>query len=594
MLMLKQIKNFLSGNKYLALIIILAASLRFVALGDVPPSLNWDEVSHGYNAYSILKTGKDEWGKVLPAIFRAYGDYKLPVYIYATVPSVAIFGLNAFAVRLPSVLAGIGTVVFTYFLVIELFNKNGQWSPKQNKFATGQAIVNGQKLTAAIAALLVAIEPWSFFLSRPAFEANLALFLFIAGAYYFLKGLHQPIYYLPSTVFLGLTVWTYNSYRIFTPLMILVLVVLHRKRLLEIYRKRSKLITYCLLIIAFFFLPMLWQLAKPAGQARYEWVSIIDQGAIATINEQRNTADFSPLVSRLFYNKGTYFAQQFTKNYLSHFTLGYLFFEGGSHFQFSLPGNGLIYPINSAFFLIGLLYLLKRRSPGGLFIVSWLLLAPVPSSLTREAPHVLRSITFLPIPMIVSALGVGLSAKKISEVNLPFTGYQLLIGIYLIFLFFSTRSYLDNYLTDYKNSYSWSWQYGYEQMVDYVKEAYGDYDKIVITKNYGEPHEFFLFHWPWSPDDYRNDPNLVRFYQSNWYWVDSFDKFYFINDWQVDEEGTNDYEFRLESERSVWCSVDSVRCLLVTSPENIPEGWQHIETIDFLSGEPAFEIYKNR
>jgi 4-amino-4-deoxy-L-arabinose transferase-like glycosyltransferase len=122
--MLKQIKTFLSKNKILVAIFLLSAVIRFYRIADTPPSLNWDEVSHGYNAYSILKSGKDEWGQTLPLIFRAYGDYKLPVYIYTTIVSVAVFGLNTFAVRLPSVLAGIASVVFTYLLVKELFRGN--------------------------------------------------------------------------------------------------------------------------------------------------------------------------------------------------------------------------------------------------------------------------------------------------------------------------------------------------------------------------------------------------------------------------------------------------------------------------------------
>ncbi len=127
--MLKQIIRVIKKNQFLVLIIVIAALVRFIAIGDNPPSLNWDEVSHGYNAYSILKTGKDEWGKSFPTIFRAYGDYKLPVYIYLTAITESLFGLNAFAVRLPSVLAGIATVIFTYLLVSELFRPKKHRSP---------------------------------------------------------------------------------------------------------------------------------------------------------------------------------------------------------------------------------------------------------------------------------------------------------------------------------------------------------------------------------------------------------------------------------------------------------------------------------
>ncbi|MEK7118952.1 MAG: glycosyl transferase, partial [Patescibacteria group bacterium] len=68
----------------LVLIGILAFFLRFYNATQIPPSLSWDEVSIGYNAYSILKTGRDEFGRFLPLdAFVAYGDYKpvLPIYL---------------------------------------------------------------------------------------------------------------------------------------------------------------------------------------------------------------------------------------------------------------------------------------------------------------------------------------------------------------------------------------------------------------------------------------------------------------------------------------------------------------------------------
>ena len=68
---------------FLAIIVILGAILRFGLLTYNPPSLNWDEISHGYNAYSILKTGMDQWGQKLPIFnFRAYGDYPTTLNLY--------------------------------------------------------------------------------------------------------------------------------------------------------------------------------------------------------------------------------------------------------------------------------------------------------------------------------------------------------------------------------------------------------------------------------------------------------------------------------------------------------------------------------
>src|SRR3989344_8228068 len=107
---------------FLIAIILVASVLRLYKLGSIPPSLYWDEASLGYNAYSILISARDEHGKFLPLInFAAFGDYKPPGYIYATVPVVAIFGLSDFAIRFPSAFFGILTVLLTYFLTKKLF-----------------------------------------------------------------------------------------------------------------------------------------------------------------------------------------------------------------------------------------------------------------------------------------------------------------------------------------------------------------------------------------------------------------------------------------------------------------------------------------
>jgi len=292
--MLKKLLKY----KFLIAIVVLASILRFYNLTEVPPSLNWDEVSHGYNAYSILKTGRDEWGVFLPIIFRVFGDYKLPIYIYSTAFSVAMFGLNAFAVRFPSVLAGIATVILTYFLTYELIGKRKISKTVGEKEA---------RTISLLASLLVTVEPWSFFLSRGAFEANMALMFIIAGVYLFLKGLDNGKLFIFSALSFGFSVWTYNSARIFVPVIIIFLTLLYKKPLKIFFDKDRKKIFLSSIVLLMFLIPMFWQLAGGAGQARYGKVSILDQGAIAEINDSRNNSDFKPFVARMIHNKVTYF-----------------------------------------------------------------------------------------------------------------------------------------------------------------------------------------------------------------------------------------------------------------------------------------------
>jgi len=578
--MLEKVYSFIRGNIIFLVILAVSAFLRFIFINQNPPSLNWDEVSHGYNAYSIITTGRDEWGVMLPNIFRAYGDYKLPVYIYSTALSVLLFGLNEFAVRLPSAISGVITVIFSYFLVYELFKD--------------KAYNVNNKLLASVASLLVAVEPWSLFLSRGAFEANLALTFIIGGVYFFILLGRRSKYLVLSSILFGLSVWTYNSARIFVPLILAILIYFYKKELVDCYKKNKATFLLSFIITLTFFVPMFLQLASPVGRARYGKVALINEGAVAEINELRRTSSFSPMVSRLFYNKGTFFIQRFVVNYFSHFSPLFLFIEGGSHYQFSIPNHGLVYFVNFVFLVIGLVSILKKRIRSSRLVVCWLLLSPIPSSLTSEAPHVLRSIIMLPVPMILSSLGF---VKMVSWVKSRLKGYSHVsqvtkgvIVVYVFILFVSLSQYLNLYFKDYRNEYSWSWQYGHKQLVAYVRERYCDYEKIIVTKKFGEPHEFFLFYCPWDPQKYLSDSNLNRFYQSNWYWVDRFDKFYFVNDWDIPREEW-DY-FELESGEKFRC--EDKRCLLVGSVESFPKGWRKLKTIQFLNGDPAFVVFDNQ
>lgn len=533
-------------------VLILAFLLRIWQINQNPSSLNWDEVSHGYNAYSILKTGKDEWGVPLPIIFRAYGDYKLPLYIYTTAISESVFGLNEFAVRLPSLLAGILSVLFIFLLVKRVSKKES---------------------LAILAVFLLAIEPWSIFLSRVAVEANLAVFLIIAAIYFLVLSVDKKWFLLSSVFLFGLSLHTYNSARIFVPLFLISLGLVYHSSLIEWIKKRKLVVLTSALAFLFFFLPMVGQILSGEGAARYRWVNLLDEGAVNRINEARGNSSFPAPLPKLIYNKMTYYTFAFGQNYISHFSPNFLFLKGGNNYQFNIPGSGLIYPLELPFIVLGLLIFFKKRNKFAWVILFWLLLAPIPGSLTRDAPHTLRAIILLPVFSLLTPLGlwsVWEWLKRTGSFRFVLAGTYFLLTLFLLSRFWQV------YTTSYRDNYSWSWQYGYKEMVSLLKENYSEYDKIIITKRYGEPHEFILFWWPWNPDQLQSDPNLIRYFRTDWYWVDSFGKFKFINDWEIGERAT--------------CDTQNAKCLLVTSPDNYPQGWNKIKTINFLDDKPAFQI----
>src|SRR5215470_13568942 len=79
----------------LALIVTVAAGLRLYNLAELPAGFFCDEAGLGYNAYSILKTGRDETGAFLPLYVWSFDvSYKNPIFVYSAILPVAVFGLT--------------------------------------------------------------------------------------------------------------------------------------------------------------------------------------------------------------------------------------------------------------------------------------------------------------------------------------------------------------------------------------------------------------------------------------------------------------------------------------------------------------------
>lgn len=526
------------------IIFFLSLFLRLIYLTQIPPSLNWDEASLGVNAYSILKTGRDEWGRAWPLTFEAFGDYKLPGYIYTLVPFIAIFGLNEFSVRLPSVIFGSISVIFLYLIVFRLSEKK-DW--------------------AILAALLLAISPWHFFLSRIALEANLALSFFLIGLYFLMTGLKKNALFILSALFFGLSIFTYNSARIFVPFFLFSFLALNFKRI-----KVNKFTIFAALIFAVFIAAGFYLAVFQDSSARYYWVRILDEGAINYLEQSRNSSSFNPLITNIIYNKATYSVFSFALNYLKHLSVQFLALSGGSNYQFSLQGMGLIYLIELPFLIYGFFRLLKHKT--GWIFLSWLLIAPIPSALTREAPHALRSIFMLGAIQTVIAFGF---IKFIELIRYQKVFFKLFLGLIGFLIAFNSMVYFKAYFFEYPITYSFAWQYGYKQAVGEILENYDKYPKIYVTKKYGEPHIFYLFFSKYDMGKYQVNSTLVRYSKSNWRWVDNLDKIIFVNDWEMKKVLKN-----------------QGNALVVTSPGNITENGKKLGTINFLDGSKAFEIFE--
>src|SRR3989338_8281850 len=165
----------------LGVITFIAVFLRLFNLGKTPIALEWDEVALGYDAYSIIQTGRDQFGHFLPINFRSLDDWKPPLYVYSALPGIFLFGLNDFAVRLPSAVFGSLAVILVFFLVQEFFQER----PEKNQIAL-------------LSALFLAISPWHLQFSRAAFETNLSVTVTTAAVLCFLIGIRKRNFLFPA------------------------------------------------------------------------------------------------------------------------------------------------------------------------------------------------------------------------------------------------------------------------------------------------------------------------------------------------------------------------------------------------------------
>lgn len=537
---------------FLIFIIGLSFFLRIYKVTSVPPSLNWDEVSIAYNAYSILKTGRDEWGRFLPLHFKSYGEYKLPAQIYASIPAVAVFGLNEFGVRITPVIYGILTVLLLYFLVQEAFRK---------------------KVVALISAFLLAVSPWHIQLTRASFESSFALFWIVMAVWFFLKGLKKPKWLIFSVLPFAVSIYTYNSARVFTPIFLFTLAVLFRKYFWE----KRKCFLVSGILFAVLIAPLVPFVLSGEASARYKLVSITDEkGLIPRINERRGASTLPGILPRLIHNKATYLSFYFTRNYLTHFTPDFLFIKGAGHRQHHVQGVGELYWFQLPFLFIGLGYLIKKKDGNLKILLPWLLLALVPVAMTNDSiPNALRTLIAAPVYQIFTALGIYYLYILIKNKKV----FYILMGISLIIFVINFSIYLKNLFVYYPVRYSRDWQYGNKQVVEYIKENQDKYDLITFTRHYGEPHMFTLFYLKYDPAKFQNSPNLDRFETFDWVRVLRFDKCYFPD---LGDKGTQ-YQ-------DVVNANPEKKILFIGKPGDFPSYLPRLLTVNFLNGDIAFEV----
>jgi len=422
------------------LLFILGLILRFYKLGQVPPALDWDEASLGYNTYTLLNTGKDEYGNSWPLSIRSFNDYKAPLYVYLSLFPIKIFGLNEFSVRFISAFFGSLTIIITYLL----FKKISQ-----------------QEILGLLTALFLAISPWHLQFSRVAFEANLSLFLFLGAIYLLVLSFKKNLFLPLSILLFGLSLFAYHSPKIIVPIFLLGILLRYN----NFFKQRKYL--FSSLIIALIFLILLIYSVKLGGASRFF--------STTSLKEQNH---YFKIIKNIL------------SSYLSHYDINFLFITGDPQTRHHPPALAQLYLWELPFVIAGIVFLFKNKFKFNFLIFWWFLIAPTASALTKDTPNAVRALFFLPVFQFFTSYGL-ISLFQIIKKNFLKISF---IFLNFVFCFLSFFYYLHMYYFHGPIEDSQAWLYGYKELVMYINQNREKYQKIIVTTAYDQPYIYFLFY----------------------------------------------------------------------------------------------------
>lgn len=492
------------------MVLFAAAFLRLYKLGSIPPHLTPDEAALGYNAFSIMKTGRDEYGKFMPFVFKSFGDYKPGLYVYVTIPFVFSMGLNEFSVRVPSAILGVISVLLIYLVVREIYGRKSSLLP-------------------LLSSIFLAISPWHMYFSRGAWEINLSLTLTLAAIYFFLKARVRQYNLILSAFFFGLTLIAYQGAKLSSLIVVLLLVIFFVSDLKKISLKNLGISLLAGLIVSS---PIVYSMFT--GQAgRLSVFSIfssprptsylqnfLDQG-----NEKINSISYF-----LFHSEWLNFLRGIMGRWFNHFSGRFLFFEGDwSNPRHSAPFSGELLFMDLPLLIVGGLTLMKSKlNKESGFVVAWLFLACLPSVLSRDQVHAVRSFNMV-IPL---AITIALGMEKL--INL--SKHKIFIFAFTLTYIFSFAYYLNMYFIHLPKLNSQYWGYGYKQLVESITPIQSSYKKIIFQQSYNQPYIYFLFFNKYDPSKYQklSNFNFVPSPYGDVGQVTQLENIYFQGiDWQV-------------------------------------------------------------
>jgi hypothetical protein len=490
-------------------IVVIAAWVRLAGLTQIPPALYWEEVALGYDAWSLLKTGKDHHGHPWPVVAaESFGDWKPTGYLYALLPTLSIFGLSEFAVRLPSALAGIAIVIGVGYLIHVLCQK--ETSLTEDCVDESWLVLGGMALTA--------VSPWAIQVSRVAFETNLATASILWGGSVLLSAAnlkrHSWLKVLVGVALLAFALYTYHAARIVVPLLAVGIAGWWWPHMRQNGKKFWRLVVGGLVLAVILSLPLALSLTSVKTQQRFAETSIFSDVSVIEKSNQFKELSGNTWWSKVFYHRYILFSGEMVKNALKHADLKYLVISGDENPRHSIQMVGALYYVTGLGLILGVLYLTRQSSKVGLFLGYWCLVGIMPATITLAAPHLLRTESMMPILMVVATLGSGWAIKSLGKwlgtqkvlkrllsnatVSPTWLILIIVLGIYGVEVIHFGRAYTSVY----PKLQAQAWQYGYPEMLEQLSQFQksNPETRVFISRVYGRPAMYYWFYNQISPE----------------------------------------------------------------------------------------------
>lgn len=518
----------------LTIICILGFLTFSYKLGEIPNGIYLDEATTGYNAFSILKTGKDEYGKEFPLAFRFFGSYSPPLYTYLTVIPISIYSVNEFSVRITSVICAVLMIIIIYQFLkqSEHINKNIFY----------------------LLLILFILTPWNFFFARTGYEIYLGFFIFSLGTLLCWLGLQKKLLLIAGLACLSLATYASHSQIYSVPIFVVTFAY---------FLKQDKTFLTGLLLAFLIQIPRIPLLTTKV---------FLNKSDLFYSSEIIANADKIFLPSFIAIPLSFFFS--FLAKFITYLSPYSLFLLQDSDPQRSIPTLSVFYNWMLIPYVIGFFILFKNLNHKfNKFLLLLIVTSIIPAALTKDPFSTQRGLNLLLPLFLIICMGTSFMYEKIKP-KIFITGFMMLL---LISLFSLWRGYF--VFLPVERALAWS--YGYKQIAGFISD--NPNSRFVIEQIHNKPSyielAFFL----------KTDPEILQASVNPEIKTDYYNNSKFTPDYKFQN---------IEVRRIIWeediykPQILIGDELVVSSIQKEEHSLIEVLTVDDLRGYPVIKAYK--